>query len=289
MLPTPILILGGHGMLGQDMARELTEYNPVIWDREECDITNREQVMQVIEKMKPAIIINTAAYNAVDAAEEEQGLAIAMKVNADGPENIALAAQAIDAIFLHFSTDYVFDGTNKEGYDENAQPNPQSGYARSKRAGEEKVLAVGGKSYIVRTCKLFGQPGVSDASKQSFVDLMLTLAETRDTLDVVDEEYASPTYTPDLAAQSRVLLEGVVSGLYVPGIYHVTNIGACTWYEFAQEIFAYIKKPMTLNPVTAEKFPRPAARPKFSVLLNTKLPQTRSWQEALHAYLDSKK
>ena len=291
-LPTPILIVGGHGMLGQDIARELAKYEPIVWDRDELDITDAAVVVEKLQEMKPAIVINTAAFNAVDAAEEEGPFAIAMKVNADGPGNLARACKEIDAVFVHYSTDYVFEGVKKEGYSEDDVPNPQSNYARSKRAGEEQVLAAGGKVFVARTCKLFGKPGVSDMSKQSFVDLMLDLSETRDTLDVVDEEFASPTYTPDLAAQTKVLLEKAVSGEIQPGVFHITNSGACTWYEFAQEIFRIQEekghKHMTLNPVPASKFPRPAARPKFSMLLNTKLPQMRSWQEALAAYLETK-
>ncbi len=291
-LPTPILIVGGHGMLGQDVARVLAEYNPIVWDRAELDITDEAAVLEKFRELKPAIVINTAAFNAVDDAEKPEVFAVAMKVNADGPGNLARACKEIDALFVHYSTDYVFDGTKKDGYTEIDTPNPQSNYARSKRAGEEQVLAAGGKVFVARTCKLFGKPGVSDMSKKSFVDMMLELAQTRESLDVVDEEFASPTYTPDLADQTKVLLEKALQGEIEPGIFHITNTGACTWFEFAQEIFRIQKektgKEMTLNPVPASTFPRPATRPKFSMLLNTKLPATRSWQDALAAYLETK-
>jgi dTDP-4-dehydrorhamnose reductase len=284
MIKTPLLILGGNGMLGQDLARVFSSVAPIVWDRAELDITNAEAVRAAFEKLKPGTVINAAAYNLVDKAEEEDGFAIAMAVNAKGPGILAAACKAIGATFLHFSTDYVFEGIKPEGYPENATPNPQSKYGQSKRAGEDVVLAAGGNAYIIRTCRLFGKLGASEGSKQSFVDLMLSLAEKRDTLDVVDEEVASPTYTPDLARQTRLLLEGE----YLPGIYHATNTGSCTWYAFAQEIFRLTGKQVVVNPVSASRFPRPAKRPSFSALQNTKLPQMRSWQEALADYLSTR-
>lgn len=281
MIKTPVLILGGHGMLGQDLEKAFAEFQPLVWDRAEMDITDPASVEQKLKELKPGTVINAAAYNAVDLCEEEKGFSIAMKVNGDAPGYLAKTCEEIGATFVQYSTDYVFEGVKKEGYTENDEPKPQSNYARSKRAGEVNTLKNSPHAYVVRTCKLFGMPGRSDQSKKSFVDVMLGLAETRDTLDVVDEEFASPTYTPDLAQQTRVMLEGE----YAPGVYHVVNTGACTWYEFAQEIFKLVGKPMTLNAVTSDAFPRPAKRPKFSMMLNTKLPQMRSWQEALKAYL----
>jgi dTDP-4-dehydrorhamnose reductase len=284
MIKTPLIILGGNGMLGQDLARAFSDCSPLVWDRPELDITDAAAVLAAFENIKPGTVINAAAYNLVDKAEEDDGFAIAMKVNGEGPGNIARACAAVGATFVHYSTDYVFEGVKPEGYREDDTPNPQSRYAESKRAGEEGVLAAGGNAYIIRTCRLFGKPGASEGSKQSFVDLMLTLAEKRDTLDVVNEEVASPTYTPDLAQQTRVILEKP----YGAGIYHVTNAGACTWFEFATEIFRIAGKQMTLNPVPASKFPRPAKRPAFSALQNTKLPPLRPWQEAVAAYLKSR-
>lgn len=281
MIQTPVVITGGKGMLGQDLARAFADLGPVVLDRAELDITDEDAVKAKFRELKPGTVINAAAYNAVDDAETEDGFAIAKRVNADGPRILANACKDHGAVFVHYSTDYVFDGTNKDGYREDDQPNPQSGYARSKRLGEQEVLSSGARAYVARTCKLFGVPGESEKSKESFIDLMLRLSQDRDTLDVVDEELASPTYTPDLAAQTRVMLEGG----YEPGMYHITNSGACTWHEFAQELFRLTGKEMALHPVPASAFPRPAARPKYSILRNTKLPPMRSWQEALAAYL----
>ncbi len=281
MVKTPLVIVGAYGMLGQDLEKEFAAEKPVLLDRDTMDITDINAVRSVLSKIKPGTVINAAAYNMVDDAEEEPGKTIAGKVNGEGPKNIAIVCAELNATFLHYSSDYVFDGTNQDGYAEDAQTGPQSAYASSKLQGEENVLAQMGKMYVVRTCKLFGQPAVSEGAKKSFVDVMLTLAETKDTLDIVDEEFASPTYTPDLAHQTRVLLEGD----YKPGMYHITNSGGCTWFEFAQEIFNAAGVDITLNKVTSDAFPRPASRPKFSVLLNTKLPAMRSWQEAVREYI----
>lgn len=283
---TPIVIIGKNGMLGQDLVKVFQKAvgveNVVGLDKTDIDITDMDVVTRVLDELNPGTVINAAAYNDVDACEEEAGFAIAMKVNAEGPEHLAKYCAAVDVPFVHYSSDYVFSGDTSEAYTEEAQPDPQSNYARSKRMGEENVLQEGG--YVLRTCRLFGAPGESAHSKESFVDLMLRIGEGRSELDVVNEEIASPTYTPDLAAQTLVML----AGNYKPGIYHMVNEGSCTWYEFAQEIFRLANSDITLNKVTADAFPRPAARPAFSALKNTKLPPMRTWQEALKAYMDSK-
>jgi dTDP-4-dehydrorhamnose reductase len=284
MLKQPIVILGGKGMLGQDLERVFADKRTFVWDKEDLDITDLDAVREKLTYIAPGTVINAAAYNLVDQAETPEGYAIAEKVNAIGPKNLAQVCKEIGALFVQYSTDYVFEGNKKEGYTEEETPNPQSKYATSKWLGEKYALESGDKVYILRTCKLFGKPGASDGSKKSFVDTMLDLAKTKESLDIVDEEYASPTYTPDLAARTRLILEEE----YAPGIYHVTNSGACTWYEFANEAFRLAGVSIKTNPVTADAFPRPAARPTFSVLLNTKLPPMRSWQEALAEYIQQR-
>lgn len=285
MLDKPIIILGGMGMLGQDLAYVFKDFTPLVWDRENLDITNKEAIEVKFNELKPKIVINAAAYNFVDKAEEDDAYQVALKVNADGPKNIAEVCASIDATFLHYSTDYVFAGDQQEGYQEDDRPSPQSRYAESKLKGEQNVLAVHGKNYVVRTCRLFGNAGAGAGSKQSFVDLMISLAAKKDQLDVVNEEVACPTYSLDLARQTRVLLEGE----FTPGIYHMTNQGACTWFEFASEIFKQENIDIKVNAVGADAFPRPAARPAYSALNNTKLPSMRSWQEALAEYLSIRK
>lgn len=280
-LRKPIVIIGADGMLGQDLALAFSDVDPVCWDKTDIDITNEQQVQERLRALTPAVVINAAAYNAVDHAETDDGAAIAEAVNAHGPEILAATCATIGARFVHYSTDYVFDGTKKEGYTESDEPHPRSRYAESKYHGEQAVMRVGADWYIIRTCKLFGTPGASAVSKKSFVDTMLDLAATRTRIEVIDAELASPTYTADLAQQTRTLLEGA----YPSGMYHVTNAGSCTWYSFAQEIFRQTHTVIEVVPVAPEAFPRPAARPAFSILLNTKLPPMRSWQNALAEYL----
>lgn len=285
MISQPIVILGGNGMLGQQLASVFDDKRTFVWDKDEMDITDIDEVRQKLEYFTPRIVINAAAYNLVDDAETDEGAAIAQAVNTLGPKNIATVCKEIDATLVHFSTDYVFDGTQQEGYVESDAPAPQSRYAESKAAGEKAVLDSGARAYIIRTCRLFGKPGAAEISKNSFVDTMLKLSEGRDTLDVVDAEVGCPTYAPDLAERVRYILDS--DNAVEPGIYHVTNSGSCTWYDFAQEIFKLSGKDVTLNAVGADAFPRAAARPAFSVLNNTKLPPMRSWQEALADYLQS--
>lgn len=287
-MKTPIVIIGYKGMLGQDLMRlfqqTYKEGEVIGLDREQIDITDRESIAKALDAIAPAVVINSAAYNAVDACEEKEGETIAMQVNGEGPGNLAQYCKNNGISFVHYSTDYVFDGNAEAPYTEEMTPNPQSVYAQSKYLGEKKVMKVGGTYFIIRTCRLFGQAGESEQSKESFVDVMLKLSQNRSQLDVVDEEIASPTYTADLAVQTERLLEGD----YEAGIYHVTNTGSCTWYEFAKEIFRIAGKEIALRPVGADAFPRPAARPAYSVLANTKLEEMRSWQEALAAYMKSR-
>lgn len=273
-------------MLGGALAEVFRGEEIFLWDLEDIDITSREMVFKKIGELKPEIIINAAAYNAVDKCEEPEGFAQAKKVNGEGPGYLAEIAKELGAIFVHYSSDYVFGGDEKkEGYREDDTPSPVNKYGEAKLLGEQRVEEKGEKYYILRTCKLFGKPGASETAKKSFVDLMLQLASERNKLEVVNEEYASPTYAPDLAGRTKE----IIAGGYPYGIYHVTNSDACTWYGFAKEIFesetTSSRFQPEIIPVTSDKFPRPARRPKFSILLNTKLPKMRSWREALREYL----
>ncbi|MBI4281799.1 dTDP-4-dehydrorhamnose reductase [Candidatus Uhrbacteria bacterium] len=287
----PLIIRGGEGEL-------------FAWDREECDITNAALVMKKIGELQPALIINAAAYNDVDGAEKDATLA--NKINGDAIGYLADAATKVGATFVHYSTDYVFDGTKKYGYREDDAPNPISAYGKSKLLGEEKIfLSLRGAHapeqssvrgftprnnfavYLIRTSRLFGAQG---SGKQSFVDAMLERIQKKDTFEIVDEEYACPTYAEDLAQRTREIIEQKKPS----GIYHVTNSAAVTWYGFAQEIFrqahelGILTRAPLVMPVPSSRFPRPAKRPAYSQLLNTKLPPLRSWQEALGDYLSEK-
>ncbi|KKQ80553.1 MAG: hypothetical protein UT02_C0006G0003 [Parcubacteria group bacterium GW2011_GWC2_38_7] len=275
-----ILIVGSQGMLGQELAKVFAQEEVTLWDKNDLDITNREMVYEKIEALRPDVIINSAAYNNVDACEENAEPA--MRINGDGPIFLARAAEQVGAKFIQYGSDYVFDGTSKEGYTEDDLPRPISKYGESKLA-TENVFAHCTRCYVIRTSRLFGRPALSEGAKKSFVDVMIKLGREKESLDLVDEEWGNPTYVVDLAKQTKVL----VDGFYPSGIYHATNEGACTWYGFATEIFKQTGINIKTNPVPTSKFPRPARRPMFSSLVNTKLPRMRSWQEALKDYLTS--
>lgn len=274
-----LIIIGAHGLLGQELARAFQKDKPLLWDRQEIDVSDEQQVSEKINEIKPAVVINAAAYNDVDGAENNE--ALANKINGFGPGYLAKATRASGGILVHYSTDYVFKGDQKEGYKEVDQPEPQSAYARSKYLGEQAVQKHTDRFYLIRLSRLFGQPASSETAKRSFVQLMLELAKTKSELNVVNEERDCPTYAPDLAQRTKEIIEQKKQF----GVYHVTNSGGCTWYDFAREIFTIKNISVKLNPVPASFFPRPAARPKYSILINTKLPPLRSWQEALAEFL----
>ncbi|MBI5621569.1 dTDP-4-dehydrorhamnose reductase [Candidatus Falkowbacteria bacterium] len=274
-----ILLIGAKGMLGQYLAKTFAEDDLYLWDRDEIDITKPEVVKAKISELRPQVIINAAAYNDVDGTETQP--AAAELVNGYGPGFLARAAEAVEAILVHYSSDYVFDGEKEEGYTESDQPNPISRYGASKYLGERAVRENCQKYYLIRLSRLFGSRGIGQGVKMSFVDKMLELAETRNQLEVVDEELSCPTYARDLAEYTRALL-----GSGEPwGVYHGANSGGCTWYQFAQEIFKLKDIEIDVIPVSGDKFLRPARRPRYSILLNTKFIPVRSWQEALEEYL----
>ena len=411
-----ILIVGSQGMLGQELLRVFpadANYEVFGWDKllmsdvNSIDITNEAQVKDKVGALAPEIIINAAAYNNVDQAEEPAEFELAKKLNGLAPGYLARVAREIQnppnpplckggrrrdglrkgsgftspqpslskgegeilphppfskegtgAIFVHYSSDYVFDGQKEEGYKENDDPSPISNYGRTKLMGEQEVAKVGGQYYIIRLQKLFGRSAQSAAAKKSFFETMLASARVKKEIEVVDEELANFTYAPDLAEYTKFLIDGNFfnpptplcvrgadsphpnpllqkergksppilflqrRGPYPFGIYHITNEGApATWFGAAKILFetannchpepryggaqdlARMGDPASagdsslrsrsvqndnvpkLIPVPASKFPRPAKRPKYSILLNTKLPPLRPWPEALKEFL----
>jgi dTDP-4-dehydrorhamnose reductase len=286
-----ILILGANGNLGCQLVNvfESNENEVIAWDRGEIDITDRELILKKIDDLKPGLVINAAAYNAVDKCERDDAeYELAKKINIDGPKNIAEGCLKAGAILVHYSTDYVFDGKNKKGYAEIDGPNPINRYGKSKFHGEKIILELSGsglKWYLIRTSKLFGPQGESEVAKPSFFDIMLTESAKRENLDVINEEASCFTYTPDLANATKEL----VTGNHGYGIYHIINEKPVTWYAGAVELFRIAGINIKINPVKGDKFPRPALRPKCSVLLNTKFPKLRSYSEALKEYIDSRK
>ncbi|OEU44204.1 dTDP-4-dehydrorhamnose reductase [Methanosarcina sp. Ant1] len=256
------LIIGASGMLGSDLCKVFPE--AVKLTHKELDITNRENVIDCIRKIKPDIVVNAAAYTDVDGCEDRQELAF--QVNGYGPGHIAEACSIIGAKLVHFSTDYVFDGSRKE-YVESDVPNPINVYGYSKLHGENKIIENIDDYRIIRISWLFGVHG------KNFVETMLRLSREMDTVKVVNDQFGKPTYTMDLANKVKEIIE------LDPGIYHITNEGICSWYEFASDIIDNV------IPCTSEEFPRKAKRPRYSVLANTKTEPMRHWKEALKDYL----
>jgi len=282
-----ILILGANGNLGCQLVKVFNaDSNDVIaWDRGEIDITDHELILKKIDDLKPNLVINAAAYNAVDKCERDDAqYDLAKKVNIDGPKNIAEGCLKAGSVFVHFSTDYVFNGKNKNGYTEQDEPDPINRYGKSKFHGEKRILELSGsglKWYLIRTSKLFGPRGESEVVKTSFFDIMLSESAKRESIEVINEEASCFTYTLDLAKATKEL----VAGDYGFGIYHIINEKPVTWYAGAVELFKLAKVNIKINPIKGDKFPRPALRPKYSVLLNTKFPKLRNYSEALQEYL----
>lgn len=278
-----ILITGSKGMLGHEILFQAQQLKHSVTEvgREELDITDIDAVKDFILSLKPDIVINCAAYTNVDACEDHDD--IAMKVNAIGPRNLAIACELSGASLLHISTDYVFAGANPEPYSEFDTPNPQSAYGRSKYAAEQLIKSCCTRSYIVRTAWLYGIHG------KNFVSTMLKLGASGKSLKVVNDQTGSPTYAPDLAEAILKLIEKPNYGTY-----HFTNSGYCTWYDFALEIFKQTNMDIEVTPCTTDEFPRPAKRPAYSKMLNRMgpiqgIPPLRSWKEGLSSYLRSRK
>lgn len=273
-------------MLGQELISEFSahKYEVVGWDKEELDITDSIVTATKISDLHPDIVINAVALNLVDKIEEDESVfEMAKKINSEAVGNLAGICKELGAVFVHYSSDYVFKGDNKKGYKEDDQVDPINKYGETKATAEKEILHIGGKFYIIRLSKLFGKPAVSEGSKKSFVDMMIWLATEGEKthLDLVDEEIGCVTYAPDLAKLTRSIIENERPF----GIYHGSNSGMCSWYEWAKEIFKIKKINIDISPVSGDKFPRPAKRPMYSELLNTKLPAQRNWKIVLNEYL----
>ncbi len=269
-----ILILGRKGMLGRELAEIFkVGHELVLWDREQIDITKREEVSRKIGGLAPDVVINAAAYTAVDKAESEKDLAY--KVNGCAVGFLATICKQTNALFVHFGTDYVFGGESHNGYKENHPYKPINMYGKSKALGEKMILDIEPQYYLIRTSWLFGKSG------KNFVETMLKLAADGKNIKVVNDQFGSPTYAKDLAKEVRKLVES--KNPY--GIYHITNSGFCSWYEFAAKIFEFSGLKPDVRPVKSEEFITPAKRPTYSMLVNTKLPPMRPWEEALKDYL----
>ena len=279
-----IAIIGAAGQLGTALQACLRgEIVPLT--HAEIEITDPRRVDAALAAARPDCVINCAAYNFVDRAEDEPDAAFAG--NAQGPRNLARWCATANAVLVHVSTDYVFgsDIDRILPYCETANPGPQSVYAASKLEGEQFVRADLKRHFIVRTCGLYGR--ASSEGKGNFVKTMLRLAKERPELSIVDDQHCTPSYAVDVAAAIARLIETDHYGLY-----HATNDGATTWYKFAREIFHRAKIGIKLRPISSSEYPQKAKRPGYSVLdcgklvgvVGSPLPQ---WQDALARYLNT--
>lgn len=291
-----ILITGANGMLAKAVRERFKDETLILTDVVEddivqkLDITNLEDLTKFVSDVKPEVIINCAAYTAVDKAEED--LDLARKINADGPKNLAIVAENANCILVHISTDYVFGGnlSLEEIYKEDDEKAPETVYGKTKLEGEEAIIENAEKYYIFRTAWLYGDGN-------NFVRTMLKAGREKEQLNktledakkeclkVVSDQHGSPTYAVDLADTIAQALEKEIPY----GIYHATNLGFTTWYDFTKEILKMANISCKVIPVTSEEFVRPAKRPKNSMMSKSKLLDAGviipSWEDALERYL----
>lgn len=282
-----IAILGADGQLGCDLVRVMDEAEQIPLTLKEIDITDPGQCDRVLNKYSPDMVINTAAYHRVDDCEEADQEAY--RVNAHGVKNLALACRKVGAALVHISTDYVFDGEKGSPYIETDLPNPKTAYGISKLAGEYFVKYILDDYFIIRTSGLYGRAGCMGKGGGNFVKNMLKLAQAGQSIRVVTDEILSPTYTLDLA---RKISELIRTRHY--GVYHITNQGQCSWWEFAVKIFDLAGMKVEVHKASSGDYKTKAHRPKFSVLDNQGLRkiglgEMRQWDEALQAYLKEKR
>jgi dTDP-4-dehydrorhamnose reductase len=285
-----ILVTGANGQLGNEIRRICRNFPGlefIFTDVDMLDITNPDAVSVFMEASKPAIVVNCAAYTNVDGAEEN--VKNVRKINSLAPQVLAAACAMQDAFLIHISTDYVFDGEATVPYTEEVEPNPISVYGNSKLEGEEKIKTVFDNFLIIRTSWMYSEFG------HNFVRTILSLAKEHETLEIVNDQFGSPTYARDLA---NCIIDIIIKSIlnpkaYLPGIYHYSNQGSCTWFEFAQEILniAGIKS-CTLIPVSTEQFPAVAKRPRYSVLDTSKVRGSfgigiPNWRDSLRECLSS--
>ena len=281
-----ILLIGANGQLGKDLIRVLSrDFRVISVDVDQCDITDGAQVQHMLELHKPNTVINTAAWTDVPACETNDKKAFS--INALGAKHVAQACEKVSCKLLHISTDYVFGGEKNAPYVETDLPAPLNVYGLSKLTGEYYISAYCSRYFIVRTSGLFGiHPALG--KKTNFVETMLNLSKEKNVIKVVDDEILTPTFTIHLAEQIRVLIP---TPHY--GIYHATNDGACSWYQFTEKIFELARIKTKLEKTTVKEFGSPVRRPAYSVLDNhnlkkLSLDRMKTWEEGLSDYFMDK-
>jgi dTDP-4-dehydrorhamnose reductase len=280
-----IAVIGADGQLGTDLSAAFTAHGDAVCalTHSHIEITDVDSVSCILGEIRPNVIINTAAMHHVENCEREP--AKAFEVNGLGSKNLAVVAQDLGAVLMQVSTDYVFDGGKGSPYTEDDSPCPLNTYGITKLAGEHFVRSYAEKHFVIRTSGLYGKSPCRAKGGLNFIELMLKLAKERGLVRVVDSEVVSPTSTEELAAQ---LVQLSCSDCY--GLYHATAEGSCSWYEFAQEIFAITDTPVRLEVAESDEFPAKVPRPKYSALENHALKDQglntfKPWQHGLRAYL----
>jgi dTDP-4-dehydrorhamnose reductase len=285
-----VLITGADGQLAQAIyAAAQADFLCVRRKRVELDITSREAIESTLTGLRPAMIINGAAYNAVDAAEDA-GFEAAIRINTFGPGRLAIAAAKRGIPLVHFSTDLVFDGNKRTPYTEADLTRPLGNYGASKLAGENIVLAASPRNFVVRVCRLFGptfsdQQGSPKKPYGNFPRLMLRLAKEKGSVTVVNDQIGTPTYTPDLASAIWQLTRNADGGLF-----QLTNAGEVSYSDYAKEIFRIAGVTCAVNAVSSSEYGAPARRPLYSVMDNSKavgfgVREMRPWADALREFL----
>ena len=277
-----ILLIGASGQLGADLAKALADHQLLAPPRRSLDLVRFDEVRRILQSERPQVVINTAAFHRVDDCESQ--VSTAFQVNGEAVRNLALAARDIEAVLVHYSTDYVFDGAAGRPYREDDLARPLNVYGASKLAGEHLLESVWEKHVLIRTCGLYGRAG-SRGKGGNFVETMIRKAAGNESIRVVDDQRLTPTSTRELARATAALIETSHYGLF-----HVTSKGNCSWYEFAGEIFRLLGLKPDLTPTTSDAFAAAARRPAYSVLANHNLDELgmddlKHWRDALREYL----
>ncbi len=273
-----VLVLGAGGQLGQSLQFIANDYPEIqfnFFSRLDLDITNELELKSIFNSLKPNFCVNASAYTAVDKSESEQEQA--HLINVVGVRNVAQMCQDFDTTLIHVSTDFVFDGSKNSPYTEDDATNPQGVYGKTKREGELEIIRILKKHFIIRTSWLYSQ------FNTNFMKTMLRLAQDRDSLSVVNDQIGTPTHAVDLA---DVIVKVILSSSTNYGIYHFSNEGKASWYDFAKKIFEVNKIEINLKPISTSEFPTPAQRPKYSVLDKSKIKKEfnlliEEWQDSL--------
>jgi dTDP-4-dehydrorhamnose reductase len=280
-----IALIGADGQLGFDLLNLLPteKCHPLFYP--DFDVREAQKTRDILQSLAPDVVINTAAFHRVDECEDRPEEALI--VNAVAVRNLALICRERNAVLVHFSTDYVFDGRKRTPYVEEDEPAPLNVYGVSKLAGEYFIRSLCQKYFLIRTCGLYGSAGCREKG-MNFVELMLHLEKSGRPLRVVDDQWVTPTSTEELAARILELL-----GTERYGLYHMTNEGQCTWYEFAREIFSVVGRAANLSPIDSQAYGAKARRPAYSVLENQRakalgITDFSPWREALKNYLKKK-